>query len=412
MKKLKILMPTDVFPPRCGGSGWSSFFLAKALQERGHRVDVVVPVFGTSKTVVEEYEGLRVTRLGFKEDSALPLLRTYIRTEKFWKQGSKLIEKIIREGKYDLVHAQNVITIPASIIACKRARVPVVSTIRDLWPVCYLGTGVHGPGGEHVCAIEGECVSCWFSEEGLFTKLFSPLIFAYTRHNVALRQALLKQSDAVTCLGLFQKKLFEKLLGRKVHYVPNYIETSKLKNVKKHAFKQPTILFAAKLDYRKGAHLLVQAAALMKNKADFVFLGDGPLKKRLEQRAKQLGVRAFFKGDVPRDQVLSMTKGAAGVAMTMPLPESLGRTVLETGALGVPIVAFATGEQPYVIKHGQNGLLAKPTSRDLALKLDLLLSNARLRARLGRNLKKTIENNYNKARVVEATERVYSSVLG
>src|SRR3954469_23617922 len=40
---LRILMPSDVFPPRCGGAGWSAHALALALIERGHAVTAVVP---------------------------------------------------------------------------------------------------------------------------------------------------------------------------------------------------------------------------------------------------------------------------------------------------------------------------------------------------------------------------------
>ena len=33
---LGVLLVTDVFPPGSGGSGWSTYYLGKALAERGH----------------------------------------------------------------------------------------------------------------------------------------------------------------------------------------------------------------------------------------------------------------------------------------------------------------------------------------------------------------------------------------
>src|SRR2546421_9422323 len=40
---LRLLLPSDVFPPRCGGAGWSAHALALALIGRGHTVTAVVP---------------------------------------------------------------------------------------------------------------------------------------------------------------------------------------------------------------------------------------------------------------------------------------------------------------------------------------------------------------------------------
>jgi hypothetical protein len=42
-QRLDVLLPSDVFPPRCGGAGWSAHTLALALIERGHRVTAIVP---------------------------------------------------------------------------------------------------------------------------------------------------------------------------------------------------------------------------------------------------------------------------------------------------------------------------------------------------------------------------------
>ena len=61
---LNICLITDVFPPGSGGSGWSTYYLGKALVERGHNVWVVKPVYGDSGGKPEfrrsEYGGIVV----------------------------------------------------------------------------------------------------------------------------------------------------------------------------------------------------------------------------------------------------------------------------------------------------------------------------------------------------------------
>jgi hypothetical protein len=62
---MKILIPTDSFPPRCGGSGWSTYELARGLRTRGHEVVVLHPRPGTAPGVRETtYEAFRVVEFG------------------------------------------------------------------------------------------------------------------------------------------------------------------------------------------------------------------------------------------------------------------------------------------------------------------------------------------------------------
>ena len=44
---LRVLLVTDAFPPVCGGSGWSTWELARGLVARGHHVEVVKIELGT-----------------------------------------------------------------------------------------------------------------------------------------------------------------------------------------------------------------------------------------------------------------------------------------------------------------------------------------------------------------------------
>ena len=47
-RRMRILIPTDAFPPVCGGSGWSTYELARGLRARGHDVDDRAAAAGTA----------------------------------------------------------------------------------------------------------------------------------------------------------------------------------------------------------------------------------------------------------------------------------------------------------------------------------------------------------------------------
>ena len=50
---MNVLLATDAFPPVCGGSGWSTYELARGLRAKGHDVLVVQPTMGTPGAAVE-----------------------------------------------------------------------------------------------------------------------------------------------------------------------------------------------------------------------------------------------------------------------------------------------------------------------------------------------------------------------
>jgi len=74
---MNILIPTDAFPPICGGSGWSTYELASGLRARGHQVSIVKPVPGRASGVTETtYDDFRVREFGAPVPN-VPYLRNY-----------------------------------------------------------------------------------------------------------------------------------------------------------------------------------------------------------------------------------------------------------------------------------------------------------------------------------------------
>ena len=60
---LGVLLVTDAFPPVCGGSGWSTWELARGLSARGHHVEVVKVDTGAREDRIHngKYESVAVT---------------------------------------------------------------------------------------------------------------------------------------------------------------------------------------------------------------------------------------------------------------------------------------------------------------------------------------------------------------
>lgn len=116
------------------------------------------------------------------------------------------------------------------------------------------------------------------------------------------------------------------------------------------------LAFAGRLTAQKNVDLLVEAAAA--TGATLLVLGDGPERTRLEQLVHDGGlagrVRLLGAGD--RSDVLQVFR-ASDLTLLPSAWENMPHTMLESLAVGTPVLATAVGGVPEVITHGENGLL-------------------------------------------------------
>ena len=134
---MRILLATDAFPPVCGGSGWSTYELARGLRARGHAMTIVQPRPRTPRGLRETaYDGLRVLEYGAPAPP-IPYVRNYFKNERLYADLAQILADVIVRERIDIVHGQHVMTCVPSVVAARRSSVPVVCTVRDYWPVCY-----------------------------------------------------------------------------------------------------------------------------------------------------------------------------------------------------------------------------------------------------------------------------------
>jgi glycosyltransferase involved in cell wall biosynthesis len=140
----------------------------------------------------------------------------------------------------------------------------------------------------------------------------------------------------------------------------------------------------------KGQDVLLRALAILKKQIPPVhveFIGTGPRRKSLEERAQKLGVEGncTFLDQLPHDEVLRKMAGA--VCTVVPSRhEAFGLVNIESMAMGTPVVASAVGGIVEIIRDGKDGFLVPPNEPEkLAEKLLALVSNPRLRSELGCN---------------------------
>ena len=79
--------------------------------------------------------------------------------------------------------------------------------------------------------------------------------------------------------------------------------------------------------------------------------------------------------------------------------------------MGKPILATPVGGIPEVIENGKNGVLIEPNVDKISKKIEYLLENKQLAEELGRNAKKTVEEEFKWEKTAEAFTEIYSMIF-
>ena len=151
---------------------------------------------------------------------------------------------------------------------------------------------------------------------------------------------------------------------------------------------RPILLFAGRLDPFKGPDLLLRAASLMQEKdAQIVIAGgsltdDGDLQK-LQSLAQDLHLsdRVLFLGSRPREE-MPLLYSAADITVVPSYHESFGLAAVESLACGTPVVATRAGGLTTVVHHEKTGFLVSRCPGFFAERIDTLLSDRTLYARM------------------------------
>lgn len=159
--------------------------------------------------------------------------------------------------------------------------------------------------------------------------------------------------------------------------------------------RESAILFAGKLEPRKGYDVLLDAAPAILAKhpdVEFWFAGHGEL-DRAAAKAKQLGITSSVRLlGWTKDEALGELYRKARVFCLPSYNEGVPMAVLEAMANGAPVVCTPVGGLPQLIVDGHNGLFCTAGDpRSIADKITLLLENSALADNIATEGMRTVE---------------------
>ena len=174
------------------------------------------------------------------------------------------------------------------------------------------------------------------------------------------------------------------------------------------------LLTLASLVRRKGVDVLIAALARLDGRGPatrLLIAGDGPERAALERQAQALGVeeRVRFLGAREDKADLLLACDAFALAARA---EGLGVAALEAMALARPVLASRVGGLSEAVVAERTGLLVEPDDVDgFARAMQRLRDDPELRARLGAEGPRRIQEGFEAEQMVCAYERLYRQVL-
>ncbi len=177
--------------------------------------------------------------------------------------------------------------------------------------------------------------------------------------------------------------------------------------------KAPVVGTIGRLVYQKAHDVFLRAASLVLMAvpdAQFVIVGEGPLRPTLERMKDDLGLHtchfAGFRSDIPNMLSLMDVFALASILEGSPV------VILEALGAERPIAATRIDGVTDVLRHGVTGLLVPPGDpAALADAIVSLLKDRELSCRLAEAGRKLVEEQFALSRMVAEVDRFYTTLL-
>ena len=172
----------------------------------------------------------------------------------------------------------------------------------------------------------------------------------------------------------------------------------------------PRVLYVGRLSPEKNLKTIVHATSSLGAGATVTMIGAGPLRGDLEALARARQVEIKLPGIVEQAK-LPAVYGAADVFVLASFTEGHPKVLLEAMACGVPCVASDCAGNRSLITDGETGLLFDPRRPDdLAQRLQRVLDDPALAARLGKAGRALVAERYDLGTLVQREIELVRSV--
>lgn len=323
-----------------------------------------------------------------EEMSRPALTRKTIWNEEIYQE----LRELIRGENIEVAHFHNTFPLmsPAVYHAARAEGVPVVQSLHNYRLLCpnalffrdgrvckdCLGKKVTWPGVMHACYRESRPASSVVA-----AMLFAHRVVGTWTEKVDVHVAL---------SGFGRRKFIEGGVPEdQIVVKPNFVPDPGLREE-----KGDYAVFVGRLSEEKGVKTLIGAWKNLGRQLPLKVLGDGPMAPLVKEAVKRTpGIE--WLGQRPLEEVHEILGSAYFLVFPSVWYEGMPRILLESLAVGTPVIASRLGAMTEVVTQGSTGLLfCAGDPKDLAEKVRWLANHKDERIRMRRDARAEYESKY------------------
>ncbi len=251
--------------------------------------------------------------------------------------------------------------------------------------------------------------------------------FDHDKRFVGLLKDANREARFITACSDFTKKWYLKMFGESLKRKSSTIVGGvNLNNYKKDPLQiekinkmynlqdKKVILFTGRLTKHKGVSFLVGAAKQING--TILIVGDGPERNALIEEIKRRNLtNVILTGYISNKEPIyhAFYERADVYVSPSTWDEPFGLTIIEAMAARTPVVATKKGGILSIVNDKVNGFLVPSrNSSAIARKVNMLLANDGLRAKIGEQAYKTVLEKFSWDKIARKFEKQYEEVVG
>lgn len=389
---MRILLVNNVFY-RFGGVETCLFNQLKILEEHGH--DLLYFCTAHPQNYRSNFAGYFIPYRKTPHQWNLLARASRAMNAIYSLQAKRNIRKLLKDHRPDIVHIHDIQRniSPSIIDEIKQFNIPIVKTLHSPRMVCA-GNALFNFSTRQICEkckdaryynmIVSKCIN------GSLTAGLSGALEMCIHHQIL--HIFDKVDLFISPSQFYIKKLKEMGFKRKIIYIPNpiFIED----NFLKQDLMQKSIVYFGRLSKEKGLDVLLDAVKRLE--IQLKIIGFGIEEKFLKQKVQTDKIKNVnFLGGMDEYPLKKEISQSLFTVLPSIWYENCPYTILESFALGKPVIGSNIGGIPELIKDGERGFLYKAGNyNDLRTKISRLLSDQKLIITMGKNARQWMEEEF------------------
>lgn len=386
-----------------GGSEKYYFELGEMLKNNGHEVaHLSMKDERNIKTGDKEYF---VPKFDLNTSSKTKALKVI-----YSKENKKIMEKALNEFQPDIVHINNFQRqLSASIISpIKKRNIPIVFTAHDVQAICPAITMMDNDKNICELCMKGKYRNCIKKRCNKGSRLKS-ILGAVEGYYYRIKKIYKEKIDyIITPSNFYREKLIEDGINpNKIEAIHNPIS---IDNYNVNTSDEGYALYFGRLSKEKGILNLLEAFSELEEGLLYI-AGEGPEKETIEKmiQQKHLENRVKLLGFLNQTDMAEYIRKCKFVVVPSIWYENCPYSILETLAIGKPVIGANIGGIPELISDNENGFIYN-TVLELKEKMVLLFQDKNLVKQFSEKSKEFALNKYSKEIYYEKLYRIYQNL--